>query len=271
MWREAYGNAAAIQLLLRSYERPQNVILVNRLHPKHEAFQSLIHESCTYKKIGSFGYALSLRNLEGIINLETWHGEGVFSYQSASSQAVLHHLGITRWIGPVWDMCAGFGGKSALLREAGVDVVISSDISWQRLSKLNADFDRRHLQKPQCLLCDVTKPPLRSFSGHLLLDVPCSGLGVLARRPDLKLRRQTRRSIRNFPQTQSALLESAFSYLQVHSQLGYITCTLNPEENEEQIARFLKMHPQMRLLAEWQTPYSEKDDGMYGALLQRIF
>ena len=190
---------------------------------------------------------------------------------SWGSQTVLNKLGIFNWDRPIWDVCAGFGGKSAALAESGLDIAICSDTSKKRLVGLKADFMRRTLPQPLIMAADGLTPPVNKFAGHILIDAPCSVLGVLARRPDLRLTHKSKRSLRLFPAKQLALLNSAAQFLTAGAELAYITCTLNPVENERLVANFLRTCPSLHLISQWQTPHtSSYAEGMYGVLLRKM-
>ncbi|MBQ9537484.1 MAG: antitermination protein NusB [Desulfovibrionaceae bacterium] len=277
-WRAAYGPTAALQLGARALRRPSTAILINRCNPKAAWFKSqleLFHvkQLNAIQRIGVWGYGLTIQawqNFGANMPLAELHQAGVFSYQGAASQSVLWHLGLHSWSRPVWDMCAGFGGKTAALLEAGVPVEYCSDLNLKRLRGLTKDLARRHLPCPTLFLADGSKPPLRHFTGHILIDAPCSGLGVLAKRPDLKLKRTSKSSLSPFPVTQRALLETAARFLTPGAELAYITCTLNPWENELLVQDFMQGHAELELLRQWQTPHMEPHwEGMYGVLIKR--
>ncbi|MCR4666293.1 MAG: hypothetical protein K5657_03255 [Desulfovibrio sp.] len=265
-WKTVYGFSAMLNLAKRSFDRPDLGILVSGVNPELRD-RLLLQGEEDARPLGALGLSLSLPTS---LPVTTLHAKGLLSFQSVGTQKLLLALGLTRWRCPVWDMCAGFGGKSAFLLSHGVPVVFCSDISLKRLTGLRRDFLRRNLTPPLLFQADAASPPLRSFDGNILLDVPCSGLGILSRRPDIKEKRHSKRSLRVFPPLQHALLESACKYLLPGRELCYITCTLNPEENEERIETILQLHSDLCLVKLWQTPCDDlKTEGMFGALLRR--
>ena len=107
------------------------------------------------------------------------------------------------------------------------------------------------------------------WEGDIVLDVPCSGLGVLARRPDIAMN-VTPEKIADLQAIQAKLLAQAARTLQPGRRIAYITCTLNPAENENAIRAFLQTRGDFTLQAEWQTPHDHPWlEGMYGAVLQK--
>ena len=93
------------------------------------------------------------------------------------------------WPTPVWDACAGRGGKSLLLAEAGIPTALASDPSAARIAGIASECRRLGLAPLPTVRALADLPPLRSWHGTILIDAPCSGLGVLSRRPDSKWKR----------------------------------------------------------------------------------
>ncbi len=121
--------------------------------------------------------------------------------------------------------------------------------------------------------CSAPGPMSRRLwpqAGAILLDAPCTGLGTLSRRPDIKWKRQPS-DVAALARTQAAMLTSAFAALAPGGQLHYLTCTLSSEENQRQTARFLESHPEARLAASWTTPPDvASGEFFYAASLQKI-
>lgn len=188
--------------------------------------------------------------------------------QSLAGQQAMHGLGAADWPRPVWDACCGRGGKAALLKALAPGLVLCSDPSRRRLRGLRRDFARLGLAAPVfCARADAPAPLARPVE-TVLLDAPCSGLGVLARRPDIKHKR-TPRDLSDLAGLQARILDQALATLRPGGRLAYLTCTVNPEENERQVESFLARSP-VRLLASWTTPPdSPLREFFQGALLVR--
>ena len=277
-WAECYGLAAAIKLIIRASLRPPVSILINQTHPKAHDLQAALKmfhmkHFLALDPLAPYSFSTTPKAWQEIaktLDLVNAHQIGVYSFLSQGSQQILKHLGLASWDRPIWDVCAGFGGKSAALAESGCAIAICSDTSKKRLYGLKADFARRNLPMPLIMAADGLTPPINNFSGHILIDAPCSGLGVLARRPDLRLTHKSKRSLRLFPAKQLALLNRAAQFLTSGAELAYITCTLNPKENEQVVESFLRNYPNIHILSQWQTPHtSSYAEGMYGVLLRK--
>ncbi len=277
LWLAAYGEDGALALMRRSSARPWTGVRVNARHalaPDLHAALLALAEKGRGQAVGAWGAAFAPGALPANVldnSLEHWRRSGALSFQSAGSQLIVEELGLDRWQGKIWDACAGFGGKSAALLERGVDVALSTDRAWTRLRHLPDLCRNLHLPSPAVCLADATAPPLSVWDGHILLDAPCSGLGVLARRPDIrKPARRVPADLEQLADLQNRLLDRLGGLLQPGRELAYITCTLNPVENEQAVSRLLRARPELVLAREWQTPHAHPWlEGMYGAVLRR--
>jgi 16S rRNA (cytosine967-C5)-methyltransferase len=199
--------------------------------------------------------------------------EGLFEVQDASSQ----NVGLFLQIEPgmrVIDACAGAGGKSlhlaALLKNKGR--IIAMDVEQWKLDELKKRSRRAGATNIEPRLIDSTKAikRLHNTADRLLLDVPCSGLGVLKRNPDAKWK-LTPEFITSMEKTQQELLESYSSMLKPGGLMVYSTCSLLPAENEKQVEAFLSRHKeQYELVKEKRHWPSEGFDGFYMALIKKL-
>jgi len=192
--------------------------------------------------------------------------------QGFAARQALAALNPQRWTAPVWDACSGRGGKTRLILEAGVPLVFASDTHPGRLRALRRELAPAVDAGRLCVFrarADVP-PPLAAAPGAILLDAPCTGLGTLSRRPDIKWKRQPA-DVAALARTQAGMLVSAFEALAPGGQLHYLTCTLCLEENQRQTSRFLESHPEARLTASWTTPPDvPSGEFFYAASLQKV-
>lgn len=273
LWRNAYGERIATKLMERSFRRPHIGLRVNLQHKDGAALVEALKKE--FQAIGRTGFVCPPGKLPATIldrNLSDWQREGVLSFQAAGSQAAISELGLyENWQGvPVWDACAGMGGKTTALLGAGLNVALASDPSLLRLRLLPGECTRQHLPAPAVVQADAIKPPLKAWQGNILVDAPCSGLGVLARRPDLK-GRWSLAKIHELERLQARILHRLSSLLAPGCELCYLTCTLNPGENENQVHRLLEENPDLELVMQWQTPHDHLWlEGMYGARLKKM-
>jgi 16S rRNA (cytosine967-C5)-methyltransferase len=144
----------------------------------------------------------------------------------------------------VIDLCAAPGGKAALLTGRGHEVW-AFDLAPARLRKLLENRARLGLSKLHVVRSDSTRPPITE-AAVVLLDVPCSGTGTLARHPDARWRIGPN-DLGVLQELQRRLLDAAGNIVTAGGLLVYATCSLEPEENEEQVEAFLSRHPGFEL------------------------
>ncbi len=264
-WLQAYGAEATLHYLRAQATPP---LLGLRCNLRHAGFPELFTSlagSATCVATQSPGVAL--RGGAHVPDLATLLEQGAVSRQSLASLQALHALELPD-SGELWDLCAGHGGKTCALLEATDLRVLASDANLARLKDLRRELARLNLPDvPVFRHRAEAPPPLRRAPRIILMDAPCSGLGVLSRRPDAKWRRAPE-DVRKLAALQRRLLDRAAQSLASGGLLAYITCTLHPVENQEQIARLLRGHPALRLEREWSTPSdSPLNEFLYAALL----
>ena len=167
---------------------------------------------------------------------------GAFSVQSESSMVVSYLAGPSPGQ-RVAEVCSGLGGKTTHLAELMDDRghILAVDAHKAKLARLRENCQRLNITIVHTQPADARRlPPSADFS-VALADVPCSGTGVLARRPDLRWHRRPD-SVTALNELQGELLAAAAGLLQPGGRVVYSTCSLEPEENEDVVARFLAAH-----------------------------
>ncbi|MFN7116449.1 MAG: RsmB/NOP family class I SAM-dependent RNA methyltransferase [Saprospiraceae bacterium] len=199
--------------------------------------------------------------------------EGLFEVQDYSSQQVAPFLDVLPGM-RVIDACAGGGGKTlhlaALLQNKGQ--LISMDVEERKLEELRKRTRRAGISIVETRLIDSTKviKRLAGSADRVLLDVPCSGLGVLRRNPDAKWK-LTPAFLDKVRQTQQDILQSYSRMVKLGGKLVYATCSILPSENQQQVQHFLtEKQGAFELIKERQIlPQEQGFDGFYMALLER--
>lgn len=194
---------------------------------------------------------------------------GLFFVQDLSCQKAIELLDIKE-NSTVLDLCAAPGGKSfnAAIR-AKEGRVVSCDLYEQRAGLIEKGAERLGLKNLNAKANDATlyDEGLGLFD-RIICDVPCSGLGVIRRKPDIKYKPQD--SFEELIKIQRDILLCADNYLSVGGKLLYSTCTLNRQENRENVDAFLKANPNYTLLTEETfSPDKDNTDGFYAAVLQK--
>ncbi len=168
--------------------------------------------------------------------------QGLFFVQDTASQVAVRALS-PKENSVIIDVCACPGGKSfsAALLSRDKGKVISFDVSESKLGLIESGARRLHLDsvKAYCHDSREARKELVSCADYVICDVPCSGLGVLAKKPDLRYRDEDFSSL---VPLQYEILCASSEYLKVGGVMTYSTCTLNREENEKQVERFLSEH-----------------------------
>lgn len=287
-WRRAYGPEAAAAYAEASLRRPVAGIRVNLSREDGPALRERLLREHNGIAIGRSGAAFPGGLPYEVKNLER---EGRVSRQSPAVMEALETLealerpGAPR--GPVWDACAGRGGKSLALLERGLDIRAASDTSFARLAAMRGELSRlgfasgwcsgatdhpeggKSPKPPMLALADAATPPFAGPFAAIVLDVPCSGLGTLCRRPEIRLRRREA-DIAAYAAAQDGMLAAAARLLAEGGVIIYLTCTLLPEENEDRAAAFLAGHPDFILESERTTPPdSPWNEFLYRAVLRR--
>ncbi len=170
--------------------------------------------------------------------------EGVVSVQDLGAQCVAFLLDLAPGL-RVLDACAAPGGKTALIaeREPALKKLVAVDIDPHRLSRVRENLSRENLTA-EVLAGDATAPAKwwdGALFDRILLDAPCSGLGVIRRHPDIRLRKSPS-DIDKLPALQGRLLTAAWQLLAPGGRLVYVTCTVTRSENRDVIAAFLNGH-----------------------------
>lgn len=167
--------------------------------------------------------------------------------------------------------CSAPGTKTSQLATMAPQAeVIAVELHEHRANLVAELMKRLSITNVTTITNDICKTNFDQKFDAILCDVPCSGLGVLRRKPDLKYR-MTSKDLDSLQVLQSEILNHVDKYLSVDGQLVYSTCTLNRKENEKQIANFLANHSNYKLISEETVMgVSENSDGFYMAKLIKV-
>lgn len=260
---------------LHSLNQEADVVLrVNTLKTTREKLRNqLAEDGIKSHIIKGYKDALILDQRQNVFRHPAFK-EGLFEVQDGSSQLVAEALAVEPGM-RVIDACAGAGGKSlhlaALMENKGK--ILSMDVEEWKLqqTKLRARRDGVSIIERKIIEGSKTIKRLKESADRLLLDVPCSGLGVLKRNPDTKWKLSLE-SIEKVRETQQEILQSYPSMLKSGGQMVYATCSILPSENQEQIGKFLNSEAGKDFeLIEDQKVLSHESgfDGFYIARLQK--
>ena len=259
---------------LRSMNNKAEVVLrANTLKTSRAELQKLLLADDINSTIVSWAPdAIVLERRQNIFRNQLFK-KGYFEMQDAASQNVSQFLELEPGM-RVIDACAGNGGKSlhlaALLKNKGR--VISLDIEQWKLDETRKRARRAGATniEPRLIESGKTIKRLYQSADRLLLDVPCSGMGVLKRNPDAKWKLSID-FIDSIKESQSDILKSYSTMLKPGGLMVYSTCSLFKSENEDQVAKFLELqNGNYELVKEKHHWPSEGFDGFYMALIRKI-
>lgn len=238
---------------------------------RNDLKKRLAEENIETEYIKGYPDALVLTERKNVFLTEAFK-QGLFEVQDASSQLVAPFLEVEPGQ-KVIDTCAGAGGKSlhlaALMENRGQ--IIAMDIYGHKLTELKKRARRDGIHNIENRVIDGTKTikKLKGKADRVLIDAPCSGIGVLKRNPDSKWKLEPD-FLDRIRKTQASILDQYASMVKPGGKLVYATCSILPSENEQQVKVFLKKHPEFAFVKENKvSPSASGFDGFYMALLER--
>lgn len=246
LWREAYGEETACQLLEHLNDVPDACLRVNTLATSVEAFTDRLREAgIGYREESGLPGCLHLKSAVSLRGLAP-EAENWYYHQDAASQWCCLALG-ARPGEHIADVCAAPGGKSLTLAQymENQGEILACDLYPAKCETMEKRAARLGITCLRTAVRDASKPPPASLRGafdRVLCDVPCSGLGVIRRKPEIRYKPLT--EFDGLPALQYAILEQAALLVKPGGVLQYSTCTLRPQENEQVVERFLREHPE---------------------------
>ncbi|TLY28429.1 MAG: 16S rRNA (cytosine(967)-C(5))-methyltransferase RsmB [Ignavibacteria bacterium] len=245
-WIKRFEREELERLLAANNEIPTLTLRINKLKIVPAEFLSILDNGkITYQGSSFIDYFIKLKSLSGISQMNIFQ-KGLFSIQDES--AALPVLLLAPEPGDrVIDMCAAPGGKTTFIAELmnNRGEILAVDKYESRLNMVKLNCERLGISNVRLHVGDATQletPP----ADRVIVDVPCSGLGTLRKKPDIKWKREPE-DIPRLVAQQLHLLERAAELVRPGGVLVYSTCTTEPEENASQLKAFLERHPDYRL------------------------
>lgn len=264
-----YGTDIAICLLEHSLQTPPVTLRVNTLKTD---------ESSLADKLSLEGIATKAASLDGALEViggidvtkSKSYRDGLFHVQDTASQTAVSILNPSE-DEKVLDICAAPGGKTFTMAQymKNSGKIVACDLYQKRVELIQKGAERLGIDNIVVRQNDATvkNETLGRFDA-ILCDVPCSGLGVIRRKPEIKYKDISEYS--DITLIQSKILENTASYLNQNGRILYSTCTLRKCENEGVVQCFLDKHPQYELKYQHDfMPHIDGSDGFYCALLQK--
>ncbi len=281
-WFDIYGGTRAEALAKATLERPVEWIRVNLQKTSAPVLAQKLGITGASILYDRYIQVPADAKLKPILESESF-AKGEFSMQNPSAYEVVKLLDLKPGL-KVWDACAAPGGKAALMAEMDSSLdILASDVSETRVLKMHDLVDRLGLTnvRVECrdVLRGVAGSPARRGSeqrnrasegvDRILLDVPCSNMGVIARRPE-SVYRITPESIKELAELQYNILKAASTKLAPGGILVYATCSPDPEETTKVVNKFVKENPEFEK-GESVLPGAEDSryDGFFAQALRR--
>ena len=262
-WEKELGKDSLEDLLIASNARPQLSIRVNLGKITREELKTYLVDKGFEVTEGTFSKRTLHVKGSGLLDDEKFR-EGYFSVQDEASTVAADQLGAESG-DVVIDVCAAPGGKTTAIAEMmdGKGKVYSCDIYDHKLQLIGALADRLGLEIVEPTLLDGTcgKTEWYDSADKVLADVPCSGLGVIRRKPEIKYKEIT--DFAELVSIQKKILSNAAKYVKKGGTLVYSTCTINKDENELQVRAFLEENSEFELIRDKQFLPTENIDGFY--------
>ena len=284
-WFDIYGGTRAEALAKATLTRPAEWIRVNLQKTSAPVLAQKLGLTGASILYDRYIQVPADAKLKPILESESF-AKGEFSMQNPSAYEVVKLLDLKPGL-KVWDACAAPGGKAALMAEMDSSLdILASDVSETRMLKMHDLVDRLGLTNVRVECRDVLAlDPSTEFTlslskglddtrsskfDRILLDVPCSNMGVIARRPE-SVYRITQESIKELAELQYAILQAASAKLAPGGILVYATCSPDPEETTKIVNRFVKENPEFEKHGDAVLPGTEDSrfDGFFAQALRR--
>jgi 16S rRNA (cytosine967-C5)-methyltransferase len=251
-WITQFGEETAALICQANNNAPKTSARVNLLKHTTQEMIEILRQEGTEAGPSELSASAIIVEQGGNLAFTRWFKEGSITIQDESSmlvaEAVEPLLGMR-----VLDCCAAPGGKTTHLAEIMHDegLIVACDVHPHKIMLIREQAQRLNLQAIETIQCDAVDLPLKYAEASfdcILLDAPCSGLGVIRRKPDLKWSKQERQ-IADIASLQNKLLNAVHSLLRPGGLLVYSTCTMEYDENQGMIKRFLQQNPDYTLEA----------------------
>lgn len=244
-WIKSYGEDNAVGIMSSCAGRPPLTVRTNTLKITTDELMQTLKNEGVDSVLSVVDDSLELSKCGSVERLDSF-SDGLFHVQDAASQLCVAALD-PKPDETVLDLCAAPGGKSFTVAERmnNTGKIIACDIHNHRLELIKSGASRLGITNIEFFMNDASvyndDIPL---ADKVLCDVPCSGLGIVRRKPEIRCKPLD--GLKELPPIQRQILDTASRYVKTGGRLVYSTCALNPKENENVCKDFLLSHPDFR-------------------------
>jgi len=249
-WLKRFGFADTVNICQANNKIPPLVIRTNTLKISRSDLKKILEKENIKVKEGIFTEeALYVKGLSNITKFPAYR-EGLFQIQDEASILVSHLLEPSP-DESVIDVCSAPGGKTSHLAQlmANKGSILATDSNKSRLLMVKDNCRRLGIDmvKTRQNNSAILDDNCLKTADKVLVDVPCTGVGVIRRKPDLRWQTYDLKRFERLTELQGKILDIASNYLKIGGRLVYSTCSTEPEENEEIVSKFLEKHPDFEL------------------------
>ena len=244
-----YGENIAENILKGLNNRPSVTVRVNSIKSEFdEVYDELVNLGYDIEEGCIVPEAIRINKGSSIESNKLFQ-EGKITVQDESAMLVATVMELKDNM-TVLDLCSAPGGKTTHIGELmnNTGKVLAFDIYDHKLDLIKSNVDRLGLSNIEAQILDATefRSEYENYADRVLIDVPCSGLGIIRKKPEIKYTKKEK-ELKEIQTIQRKILENASKYVKVGGNLLYSTCTINKDENEKNIRWFLKNHDNFKV------------------------
>lgn len=245
----AYGEKKAEEIFKAFHSKSTISIRTNLTRCTPDELRARLEaEGVTVTAVDELNYAFVISGFDYLNGLQSFR-DGLFYVQDISSMLVAQTAAPKKG-DYVIDVCAAPGGKSTHIAELlqGSGHVLARDLTDTKVGMIEENIERHGLNNMSVEVWDATVPDTDSVgkADILICDLPCSGLGVLGRKKDIRYK-MTPESVDELVALQRQILDTVHTYVKPNGVLVYSTCTIDEAENEDNVRWFVEKHPEFEL------------------------
>ena len=269
-WNLDYGKEQTEEILKGFYEPQELCIRVNLSKlSRDELAGRLTQDGVLVRKCDTVESACYISEYDSLSAIPEFN-QGLFYVQDYSSQLVPYYAGV-KSTDKIIDVCAAPGGKALHCGELACEgSVLARDLTDAKVSLINENISRIGLENVSAEKWDATQFDQDAENKYdvVIADLPCSGLGIIRKKPDIKYN-QTKESLEELAALQQQILNTVCRYVKPGGTLCYSTCTINKDENENQVENFLSSHPDFKMEKMTQLFPDKEHDGFFICVMKK--